>query len=132
MPALTPKQEAFVRAYLSNGGNASAAYREAYDAGAMKDVTVTRKAHDVLRNGNVTARIAEAQRAVQAETHVTVALLTAKAMAIADGGAERFPGAAVSALKLVAEMHGLRVERTVDATRGGTLTIIRSGEGGNG
>jgi len=131
MSNLTPKQEAFVRAYLSNGGNASAAYREAYDCAGSADSTVARNAHGVLRSTKVAARIEGARQAVQAETAVTVALLTAKALEIANGWQEgRHPGAAVSALKLVAEMHGLRIEKREDTTRGGTLTIIRSGEGG--
>ena len=32
MDKLTPKQEKFVQEYLSNGGNATQAYKVAYDA----------------------------------------------------------------------------------------------------
>ena len=61
---LTLKQERFAQAFVHNGGNSSAAYRTAYDCNNSSDETIHRKAHDVLCNGNVTARI---QELIQAE-----------------------------------------------------------------
>ncbi len=55
---LTIKQERFVRAYLK-GGNASAAYREAYVTNGMADTTVNREAHELLHNHKVAARVDE-------------------------------------------------------------------------
>ncbi len=55
---LTIKQERFVRAYL-NGGNASAAYREAYSTNGMKDATVNREAHELLQAPKITTRVDE-------------------------------------------------------------------------
>ncbi|HSX63426.1 MAG TPA: terminase small subunit, partial [Pseudoxanthomonas sp.] len=55
---MTPKQEAFCLAYIECG-NASEAYRRAYDAAAMADTTVHRKAKELLDNGKITARLAE-------------------------------------------------------------------------
>ncbi len=55
---LTLKQERFVRAYL-NGGNASAAYREAYSTNGMKDATVNREAHELLQAPKITTRVDE-------------------------------------------------------------------------
>lgn len=58
--ALTPKQEAFALAYVETG-NASEAYRRAYNAGKMKPDSVNRKAKELLDNGKITARVAELQ-----------------------------------------------------------------------
>lgn len=55
---LTPKQEAFCQRYLETG-NASEAYRLAYDAEKMKPETVNRAAFEVLENPKIAARIAE-------------------------------------------------------------------------
>ncbi len=55
---LTIKQERFVRAYRK-GGNASAAYREAYVTNGMADTTVNREAHELLHNHKVAARVDE-------------------------------------------------------------------------
>ncbi|CTQ67157.1 terminase small subunit [Roseibium alexandrii] len=54
--ALTIKQELFCLAYLKEG-NASEAYRQAYDCENMKDTTIHRKAKDLLDNGKIRARV---------------------------------------------------------------------------
>ena len=56
--ALTIKQENFCMVYIETG-NASEAYRQAYNCENMSEVTINRKAHEVKENGNVTARIKE-------------------------------------------------------------------------
>jgi phage terminase small subunit len=55
---LTQKQEAFSLAYLETG-NASEAYRRAYDAAKMKANTVEKRACELMKLGKVTGRIAE-------------------------------------------------------------------------
>lgn len=67
MTALTPKQEAFCLAYIETG-NASEAYRQAYEAEEMKPETVHRKAKELMDNGKITARIEEL-KAEHAERH---------------------------------------------------------------
>jgi len=57
---LTPKQEKFCQLYMELG-NASEAYRGAYNAGNMKAATVNRKATELMQNGTITARIAALQ-----------------------------------------------------------------------
>ena len=54
---LTEKQRRFCNAYMANGGDASAAYRDAYDTSRMKPVTVNRKAHELKSLGKITATI---------------------------------------------------------------------------
>ncbi|WP_373819214.1 terminase small subunit [Glaesserella sp.] len=61
MPALDrPKQENFAQ-YFVETGNASKAYRKAYQADGMKPETVHRKAKELMDNGKITARIEELQ-----------------------------------------------------------------------
>ncbi len=55
---LTAKQERFV-AFLAQGYTQAAAYRAAYDAGAMKDATVHQEACRLARDPNVAARLRE-------------------------------------------------------------------------
>lgn len=69
--ALTIKQQAFVHAYLETG-NASEAYRRAYDAQNMKPETVKVKASELLRHGNVAVTV-EAARTKLAEKHSVTA-----------------------------------------------------------
>jgi phage terminase small subunit len=57
---LTPKQEAFCLAYLKTG-NASEAYRQAYDAEGMKVTTIHVKASELLADGKVTVRLSQLQ-----------------------------------------------------------------------
>lgn len=54
---LTPKQEKFAQKYIETG-NASEAYRLAYDADGMKPTTINRNAHALLENSKVAARVA--------------------------------------------------------------------------
>lgn len=53
---LTPKQEKFARKYLECG-NASEAYRCAYDCSRMKDASVNRNAFAMLHNVKIASRI---------------------------------------------------------------------------
>jgi phage terminase small subunit len=69
--ALTPKQEAFALAYVETG-NASEAYRRAYNAGNMKPETVNRRAKESLKHGPIAARIKELQAATFERHEITV------------------------------------------------------------
>ena len=55
-PTLTPKQERFCVEYF-NTGNASEAYRRAYDAGDMAPATINVKASELLADGKVAVRV---------------------------------------------------------------------------
>ena len=69
MKGLTPKQEKFVQLYLETG-NASEAYRRAYDAVGMKPETVNVKAHELLKNGKITARVEELQEELRKKADI--------------------------------------------------------------
>lgn len=71
MAKLTPKQEAFCQAYIETG-NASEAYRKAFDARRMKPETVNRSAFDLLQNHKITARLDELRAEIAKRHEVTV------------------------------------------------------------
>lgn len=73
MADLTIKQEAFCHAYVENGGNASAAYRSAYDAGEMADQTVWNEASRLLQHPQVAIRVGELRKAIEEAHKLTVA-----------------------------------------------------------
>lgn len=55
---LTPKQENFCREFIKCG-NASEAYRKAYNCDNMKPETINVKACELLKNGNIMVRVQE-------------------------------------------------------------------------
>ena len=61
---LTIKQENFCLAYFKTG-NASEAYREAYDVSKMKPETINRRAHDLVYNGKIKARIEDLYKPIR-------------------------------------------------------------------
>jgi len=70
---LTEKQEAFCIAYCGEAkGNASEAYRMAYDAENMKPETIHRKAKEVMANGKIAARIKELREPAVEALNITV------------------------------------------------------------
>jgi len=72
--ALTPKQAAFCQHYIETG-NASEAYRRAYDADNMKAGTIGRKAKDILKHAGIAAEIERLQQRAAHAHDVTVASL---------------------------------------------------------
>ena len=59
MNALTPKQEKFAQC-VADGMTQADAYRNAYDCGAAtKPETIQNKAHELMKNGGVAARVEE-------------------------------------------------------------------------
>jgi phage terminase small subunit len=70
--ALTPKQELFCLEYIKTG-NASEAYRTAYDAAKMKPATVNRSAKEVLDNPKIAARVEELRKPVVEAAQLTLA-----------------------------------------------------------
>tara|TARA_R110000796_G_scaffold9078_3_gene31210 strand:- start:10531 stop:10956 length:426 start_codon:yes stop_codon:yes gene_type:complete len=113
---LTEKQERFCLKKHETG-NASAAYRFAYDAEKMKEATINVKACELLKNGKVTARLKQLQDAVVAKHNVTVeSLMTeleeARGIALTyDENGKAQPSAAVSASMGKAKLAGLLVDK---------------------
>lgn len=80
---LTPKQEKFCIAYLDTG-NASEAYRQAYDAGKMKPETITRNAKAMLDKNNIATRLAELRAPVIQKAKMTLETHLATLAALRD------------------------------------------------
>jgi phage terminase small subunit len=108
---LTPKQEAFVKAYMETG-NGTQAYRMAYDAENMKESTIRVKAFELLQNGKITERLEQVRESSQKRHDITIARLTE--MLIEDRELARkveSPAAAVSAVMAIGKLHGLVVDK---------------------
>jgi hypothetical protein len=105
--ALTPKQERFCQVYIQTS-NASEAYRSAYNAGGMKPATITKRASELLGNGDVAGRLAELRGAVATTHGVTVASLIAELEEARMIGKERGQASAMAAATMgKAKLAGL-------------------------
>jgi hypothetical protein len=71
MKKLTIKQEKFVLKYFECG-NASEAYRHAYDAAKMKDETINSKAYQMLQKDEIRARLDELRERAEKEAEWNV------------------------------------------------------------
>jgi hypothetical protein len=112
--ALTPKQEAFALAYVETG-NASEAYRRAYNAGKMKPEVIANKASALLKRGDVRVRVEMAQ-AKAVERHETtvddILRELEEARALAAGGEKPQPAAMVAASMGKAKLLGMLTDKT--------------------
>ena len=138
MPAaLTPKQEAFARAYVETG-NASEAYRQAYEvAETTKPESVWSNASQVLADTKVAQRVMELQEAARERTLVTIEALTKELDEDRElARQEKQPSAAISAVMGKAKLHGLIIDKADNKTKlsadesiAGLLTRIATGGG---
>lgn len=109
---LTPKQEAFVLAYMETS-NATEAYRRCYDAKNMGEATINVKACELLKNGKVAVRLQILQAKARAAHEITIERLTdmllddrAQAKDLAQ------TATAVAAVMGLAKLHGLIVDKS--------------------
>ena len=108
---LTPKQEAFAAEYVAIG-NASEAYRRAYDATNMQTATVHARASELLNHGRVAVRIAELKVDVAADNEITFGEIAAALRATYEAALKANQcSAAVSACMGLAKLGGLLVEK---------------------
>lgn len=111
MVKLTPKQEAFAKAYVEEG-NASEAYRQAYSTANMKPETVHNKGYCLLQKDEVRARVEELQAVHQANHEVTVESLLRELGTVQKEALERGQmSAAARAIELKAKIVGLLVNQ---------------------
>jgi hypothetical protein len=120
---LTSKQEKFATEYASNGGDATAAYRAAYNAGVMKNSTLWRRAHEVLHNSKVETRIKELQAPAAKKAMLTLEQHMADLLKMRDAAlhAEQY-GAAVQAEKIRGKAGGLHKD-IIEQKITGSLTL---------
>lgn len=108
MAGLTPKQEKFCQLYIELG-NASEAYRQAYDSSRMKTETINTKAKELLKHGPITVRISELQDGHKERHDITVDDLIAEleeARQLAKDPIKPQPSAMVSATMGKAKILG--------------------------
>lgn len=110
---MTPKQEQFARLYVETG-NASEAYRQAYNADNMKPETVTNEAYKLLQDPDISAMVDDLKAEARQRHAVTVGdllheLEQARAAALAAPTPQS--SAAVSATMGKAKMLGLLVDK---------------------
>lgn len=79
---LTLKQEKFCNEYTTNGGNASEAYRKAYDASGMKYQSINVNASKLLKNAKIALRIAQLQAPVAKKYNITREYITEELLGI--------------------------------------------------
>ena len=107
MKKLTQKQEAFCLAYIETG-NASEAYRQAYNAERMKPETINKRACELMGDGYIAGRIEQLREPVRERHNITVDTLLleleqSRQLALQEGQA----AAAVSATMSKAKLLGL-------------------------
>ena len=102
--ALTPKQEAFAQA-IASGCNQSDAYRQAYNASAMKPQSVQVKASELMKNGNVSVRV-DFLRAEVASRGLWTREDSVRTLKDVAQGVDSRAGEIVSAIKELNSMHG--------------------------
>lgn len=109
--SLTPKQEAFAQAYVETG-NASEAYRRAYNAENMKPTTIMVKACTTLAQDKIRARVGELQSEAMERHQITVDTIAELLMEDRDFARENeTPAAAVTASMGLAKLYGLMTEK---------------------
>ncbi len=110
---LTPKQEAFARFYVETG-NASEAYRRAYDAENMSPETIKVKASQLLAQDNVAVTVRAIQGEAAQRHDITLDKLTFMAMEAyqqaKDDGSAKGADAMVKAVAQISRMHGFDVK----------------------
>ena len=119
---LTIKQEKFCRAFVGSAdGNASEAYRIAYNTAKCSPSTINRKAKAEIDKGKIAARIDELRADIAQHEDITIEEITGglRRCAAAAAGAGQH-SAAAQALVALAKLGGLMVEKravSVDDTR---------------
>ena len=116
---MTPKQEQFARLYVETG-NASEAYRQAYNTDNMKPETVTNEAYKLLQDPDISAMVDDLKAEARQRHAVTVddllsELEQARAAALAAPTPQS--SAAVSATMGKAKMLGLLVDKAEISTK---------------
>ncbi len=104
---LTPKQEKFCLAYLETG-NASDAYRQAYDADGMTAKTITEESCRILKTPKISARVGELRDKLEAEC-LWSRQQSVTTLARIAGSEKESATARIAAVKELNAMHGYNV-----------------------
>ena len=126
---LTPKQEKFCQVYIETG-NASEAYRQAYNTEKMKPESVNSKGYQLLQHVQITARLDELRAEHKKRHEITVDTLVAELEEARKLAFETDKAAAaVSATMGKAKLLGLVVDKQETAiTQAPTIVVELSNE----
>lgn len=104
----TQKKENFCQEYMRNGGNASDAYRFAYNCENMANETIWGNASDLKRSSMVSVRLEELEADARKRNEVTIDSLTEDLRTNMELAREEGqPAAANGAVMGIAKLHGL-------------------------
>lgn len=121
---LTPKQEAFVAAYLETG-NATEAYRRAYDAENMQDHVIRVKACELMKNGNVAVTLLQRQAEARQRHEITLESITEMLKADRElARTEKQSSAAIQAAMGLAKLHGLVVDKSENKNQNNGTVMV--------
>lgn len=125
-PSLTPKQEKFAQVYVETG-NASEAYRRAYNTKNYKPESVTVNASKLLSDANVSLRVAELRAATVKRHEITVDTIRDMLLEDRDFARElETPAAAVSATEKLGKLYGLFTEKVDHSGQVGLYRVTRT------
>lgn len=125
MVKLTPKQENFCLSYLETG-NASEAYRRAYDVSSMKPESVNRLAKAQLENVKIASRIEELRAPIREKAMLTLESHLARLEELSRRAeeAEQF-GPAITAETNRGKAAGLYTDKVDVTSNGGSIAPTR-------
>lgn len=115
MSNLTIKQEKFCLEYIKDG-NASRAYREAYDASNMKEATINRNAKALTDDNKIATRIDELRQEIKSKAILSIEerkellSMIAKNIAYDKEGNANY-GDARGAIDLLNKMDGVYIQK---------------------
>ena len=124
--ALTAKQEAFCQAIADGFGQADA-YRRAYNAEKMKPESVQNKAYELMRNGEITARVQELKSKLESKQLWTREQSINKAIeAIEMASTNGKPLEILKGVEVLNKMHGYDapIKHDVKSTGGFSINIV--------
>jgi phage terminase small subunit len=114
MADLTIKQEKFAQKYVELG-NASEAYRQAYDTEKAKPETIWNEAYKLMENPDVAARVNELKQLAAKRHEVTVDSLTDEYESIREAAfIEKQFSPAIAAVTGKAKLHGHLTDKPAD------------------
>lgn len=120
--ALTPKQERFCLAYLETG-NASEAYRRAYDAEKMKPESINVNACKLLSDAKIAQRLEELRTPVREKAQLTLESHLARLDELSrKAEADLQFGPAITAETNRGKAAGLYTEKVDHTSSDGTMT----------
>lgn len=120
---LTAKQAKFAEEYVANGGNATDAYRKVYNAKDPNSNTIYRRAHEVLTNSKVAARIKELQEEVKKSQVFTVEQHLATLAELRDKAKEANQyGAAIKAEEARGKVAGFYTQKVDLSSSDGSMS----------